>query len=151
MGLTQQREDEVAAANIVGEIAEKVAAMRVVAEILNDGSAISVGVSLFEIFASGSGKALKQHWADAVIPRSVDDGFVSQNRVPVSDLGLSKGKGKSDPDAQKLSCEWRFFHDFEMRERRYKVSSASSVTGDRRAVLQRYEFVIIIYICVGSR
>ena len=48
-GVSQQRQDEIAAADVVREVAEKRAAVRVVPHVLNDGSAIGVGLGPAQI------------------------------------------------------------------------------------------------------
>jgi hypothetical protein len=52
-GLTNEGEDEVAGADIVREVAELLAAVRVITEVLDDGTAIRVAVRLFELLGCG--------------------------------------------------------------------------------------------------
>jgi hypothetical protein len=81
LGVAEQCEDEVATANVVGEIAKEVAAVRVVAEILDDGAAVGVSVCFFEFFRGGFREALKEQRADAVGPGGIDDGLMCQDGV----------------------------------------------------------------------
>ncbi|GAC1674055.1 MAG: hypothetical protein PVS2B2_07850 [Candidatus Acidiferrum sp.] len=43
--VTQQRENEIAAAHVMRQVAEEVAPVGVVAHILNDGAAVGIGLS----------------------------------------------------------------------------------------------------------
>src|SRR6185437_2123841 len=66
--LKYQLANKVSAANAMHQVAEFSAAERVVAEILNDGSPVSIGVGLFDLVVGQSGKSLEQERADLVSP-----------------------------------------------------------------------------------
>src|SRR5258705_3148370 len=53
LGVSQQSDDEVAAADIMCQVAKEYAAVRVVAHILNDGAAVRIAVRLAQ-FIGGS-------------------------------------------------------------------------------------------------
>src|ERR1035438_3656812 len=74
--LAQKIEYEVAAAHIVRKITEKLATQRVIAHILNDGSAIGISVGRFEIIRRGVGEAYEQQRLNIVFPGRVNYCFV---------------------------------------------------------------------------
>ncbi len=59
-GISQQGEDEIAAAKIVGEIAEELIAGGIVTHILDDRTAVGIGVGLNEFVRGSVGKTLQQ-------------------------------------------------------------------------------------------
>jgi len=59
LGIAQKRKDEVPAADVVRQIAEKMISMRVIAEVLDNGAAVGVPVSFLELFVRCIGKALE--------------------------------------------------------------------------------------------
>ena len=63
------------------QIAELRAAEGIVAEVLDDGAAIGVGMRLGELFLRESGIALQQEGAESVGPEQVNDLFVGQNGI----------------------------------------------------------------------
>src|SRR4029079_18041330 len=77
----EQGEDEVAAAYIMHQVAEKLAAERVIPHVLQDAPGVGVGMRLYQIFGSGCGEAVQQDWLNVRVPSAVDDGFVGQDRV----------------------------------------------------------------------
>ena len=58
--VTQECQDEIAAADVMREVTEKGAAVRVVAHILNNGAAVGIGLSPAQIFFGGLGKLFQQ-------------------------------------------------------------------------------------------
>src|SRR5260370_3344472 len=80
-GLANHGRDEVAAADIVRQIAVECAPKRVVAQILNNASPISVSVGLAQLIARTSWKSLQEQWLDAAVPGGIDDGLVGQHRI----------------------------------------------------------------------
>ena len=80
-GFVEERADEVAAADVVEEVREVGFAERIVAEVLNEASAVGIGVRFAE-FSGGEGReALKQEGLDGVGPGEVDDLLVGEDRV----------------------------------------------------------------------
>ena len=76
LGVPQQRLDEIAAADVMRKIAEKGAAIRVIPHILNDRTAISVGLCPAQIFFCGLREFLQEERLDVRLPRCIDDGFM---------------------------------------------------------------------------
>ncbi len=72
---------EIAAPDVVREIAEQVAAKRIVAHILNDGAAVRIAMSLAEIVLRGAREMLQQQRLDRGVPGSVDNRLMAQDRV----------------------------------------------------------------------
>jgi hypothetical protein len=79
--LGDERENEIAAPNIVREITKESATERIIAHVLNACSSISVGIRLLQFFASRAGETLQQCRPDSIIPRYIDDRFMSQDSV----------------------------------------------------------------------
>ena len=73
--------NEVSAANVVRQVAELLAAERVVAEVLDDGAAISIGMRLLDLVFRQSRKSLEQQRPDLTLPEQVYNLFVRQNGV----------------------------------------------------------------------
>src|SRR6266853_1488292 len=80
-GVPQQRKDEIAAADVMREVAEEGAAIWVVAHILNDRAAVSVGLRPAEILFGRLREFLPEERLDMRLPSSIDDGFVRENSV----------------------------------------------------------------------
>jgi hypothetical protein len=80
-GLFDERDDEIAASDIVRQIAEELAPKRVIAHVLDDSAAINIGVGLQKFFRSRVGKACQEKRHNVVPPCRVDDSFVRQNAV----------------------------------------------------------------------
>jgi hypothetical protein len=99
-GVSEQRFDEVGASNVVNQVAEEMAAVRVITEILNDCSAVGIAVGLPKLIMRCPGKALKQEWTDSGLPGRVNDRFVSQHRV-------RPGTGRTDSGHDQKSANAR--------------------------------------------
>ena len=81
LAFEQQLANEVAAANVVHEVAEFPITERVVTEILNDGASIGVSMRLPDLIVRESRKSLEQKWLDFAAPEQVNDFFVRENGV----------------------------------------------------------------------
>src|SRR5258708_28609318 len=81
LALQQQLANEVAAANVVHQIAEFHAAKGIVAEILDDGAAIDVAVRFFELVFRERWKSFEEKWAKVIGPHQVYDLLVGENGV----------------------------------------------------------------------
>ncbi len=81
LAFEQQLADEVSAADVMHQVAEFPAAERVVAEILDDGAAIGVGVRLSDLVFRQSRISLEQEGLDLVGPEQVHDFLVRQNGI----------------------------------------------------------------------
>ena len=67
----------------MGEVGEEGVAEGIVAEVLDGGAAVSVGVSLVELGVGEVGEAFEEDGANGVLPGDVDDLFVGLDRVGV--------------------------------------------------------------------
>jgi len=85
--IAQQGEDEVSAANVVSQTAEEVISVRVIAEVLNDGAAVSVAVRFFQLLRRGLWKTLQKQRTDIRLPRAVDNGFMREDSVAYGRFG----------------------------------------------------------------
>ena len=75
----QELDDKVSAANVVDKVAEFTITKRIVAEVLDDGTAIGVGVRIFDLVVCETGITGKQERPDFVDPKQIDNLFMSQN------------------------------------------------------------------------
>src|SRR5947207_14632894 len=79
--IAQQSLDEIAAADVMREVAEKRAAVRVVAHVLNDGSTVSVGLRPAQVLLGCLRECFQQQRLDVGLPRRIDDGLMRQQCV----------------------------------------------------------------------
>ena len=79
--VVKQRLHKGAGANIVRQIAEDLIAERVVADVLNDASAVGVGVGLQQVLRRGIRKAGEQQRLDLLVPQQIDDLFMRQDGI----------------------------------------------------------------------
>ena len=73
MGVVQEREDEVAGADVVGKVGEELVAEGVVAEVLNGAAAVGVGVCFLELGFSKCWEVLEKDGTDGLLPGEVDE------------------------------------------------------------------------------
>jgi hypothetical protein len=73
LGVVQEREDEVAGADVVGEVGEELVAEGVVAEVLNGTAAIGIGVRFLKLGFSKCGEVLEKDGTDGLLPGEVDE------------------------------------------------------------------------------
>ena len=83
--VVNHRLHEGAGADIMSEIAEDLVAERVVPDILNDATAVSVRVGLQQVLRRGVGETREQQRLDLLVPHQIDDLFVSQDRIGWAD------------------------------------------------------------------
>ncbi len=76
LGIPDQRLNEISGAHIMRQIAEISVAVRIVAHVLKNRSAIGVGMRLFELLRCCVWKALEQCLLQPGIPQCIDDCFV---------------------------------------------------------------------------
>src|SRR5271165_7456905 len=81
LGISQKRRDEIPTAKIVCKIAEKLITVRVIAHVLNNRPAISIGMSFPQILGGGVREALQEQRTNVGVPHDIDDGLVSQDRI----------------------------------------------------------------------
>jgi hypothetical protein len=79
--IVKQGHYEIAAPYIVDQIAEILAAERVVAEILDDTTAVGVGMGFGELFFGEFRKSLEEKWTKRVLPEKIDDFFMSEDGI----------------------------------------------------------------------
>src|SRR5713226_8306437 len=82
--VSQQSQDEIAAANVMCEVAKKGAAVWVVAHILNDGAAVGVGLCPAQILLGRLREFLQQQRPDVRLPSRIDDGLMGEDCVCVN-------------------------------------------------------------------
>jgi hypothetical protein len=92
-GVAEEGADEVAGADVVEQVGEDRLAEGIVAEVLDDASAIGVGVGLAELGGSEVGVALEQQRLDGVGPGEVDDLFVGEDGVGAGRPGEEEPAG----------------------------------------------------------
>jgi hypothetical protein len=80
-GVTEEAEDEVSGADVVGEIGEEAVAEGVVAEVLDGAAAVGVAVRLLDLGIGESGVLLEEDGADGLLPGEVDELFVGLDGV----------------------------------------------------------------------
>ena len=79
--MEQQLANKVSAADVMDQVAEFSAAERIVAEILDDGAPVRVGMRLPQLVLRKSRESFEQKRLDLIGPEQVYDFLVGQNRV----------------------------------------------------------------------
>src|SRR3954447_12380677 len=96
-----ERDDKVAAADIVREIAIERAAERIVAKVLDNTAAVGVGMRDYQIFGRGRREPFQQEGLDGAVPGGIDNGLVRQDRVrpgvPAGEERQQAESGASQP------------------------------------------------------
>ena len=100
-GIVNEAEDEVAGADVVGEVAEERITEGIVAEVLNGATAVGVGVGLVELGFGHVGEALEEQGADGFLPGQVDELLVGLDGVAATDMG----EGEQDESKQEGFAE----------------------------------------------
>src|SRR3982074_3368437 len=80
-GVLEQRFHKIAAAHVVDEIAKKPVAKGIVAHVLQNTSAVGVGMCFLQVLFRGAREALLQKRLNLVLPLQVDDLLVGQYRI----------------------------------------------------------------------
>jgi hypothetical protein len=94
--VVEEREDEVAGTDVVGEVREEGVAEGVVAEVLNSTATVGVGVGLLKLGFGESGVVLEEDGADGLLPGEVDELLVGLDGI---------GNGRCRGEKQ---CEGRY-------------------------------------------
>ena len=81
LAFEQQLANKVSAADVVHQVAEFSAAERVVAEILDDGASVGVGMRFLDLVFRQSRISLEQEGLDLIGPEQVYDFLVRQNGI----------------------------------------------------------------------
>ena len=85
-GVAEEGSDEVSGADVVQQVGEEGFAQGIVAEVLDDASAVGIGAGLAELGGSEIGVALEQQRLDGVGPSEVDELLVGEDGVGVDGL-----------------------------------------------------------------
>ena len=72
---------KIAAADIMGQLAEKLAAERIIAEILDNRATIGVGMRFNQLVRRGIREAFEKEGLKILIPGRINDRFMSQDGV----------------------------------------------------------------------
>src|ERR1700731_191871 len=104
LALQYQLANEVAAANVVHQIAEFHAAKGVVAEVLDDGASIGVAVRHLELVFGERWKSLEEKRAKLIGPHQVYDLLVGENRVSERATAAHEDEQKERRDANARSA-----------------------------------------------
>src|ERR1039458_3336682 len=81
LGFADQVEDKIADPDIMRQIAEKLAAERIIPQILNNAPSVSESVRFGQLFHGGGRKSFEQQRFDRTVPRRIDNSFVGKNRI----------------------------------------------------------------------
>src|SRR4029077_5976120 len=100
LALQQQFSHEVTAAHVVHQIAKFHAAKRVIAEILDNGTAIGVAVCLLELVFRERRKSLEKERAELIGPKQIDDSLMRENAVPKRAAATHQHEQKDRRDAR---------------------------------------------------
>ena len=103
-GLLNHNYDEVSTTHVVHQVAEILVAERIVAHVLNQRSAIGIGMRLPQIFLGSFGEALFQKRLDLILPEEVDDFFVRENRVSKTEMGRRQKQKQQQRGSQWSRC-----------------------------------------------
>jgi hypothetical protein len=79
--VVQERENEVAGADVVGEVGEELVAEGIVAEVLNGAAAVGVAVSLLELGFGEGRESLEEERANGLFPGEVDEFLMGLDRI----------------------------------------------------------------------
>ena len=77
----KKRENEVAGADVMGEVGEELVAEGIVAEVLDGAAAVSIGVGLLELGLREGGVVLEENGADGLLPGEIDEFLVGLDGV----------------------------------------------------------------------
>src|SRR5580700_11384842 len=110
--IAKQSLHKISASHVVRQVAEKMAAVWVIAHVLDDRAAVGIGLRLTQLLFSGSRKTGEQKRLDMCFPNRIDDGFVGE-------YGIGAGVARPDqhtnekenencaPVITHLACDWR--------------------------------------------
>ena len=83
-GVVDQIFYKITRAHVMQQVRKIVAAVRIVADVLNDAAAVCVGMRLGELFRRGLRKTPKQKRDNVILPREVYNFLMRKNRVGMS-------------------------------------------------------------------
>jgi len=90
LALQEQLADEIAAANVVQQIAEFHAAKGIVAEILDDRASVGVGVCFGELSLRKRRESLEEEWTKITGPEQVYNFLMGKNGVSARTAGTEE-------------------------------------------------------------
>ena len=104
-GVTKEIYDEIAGADVVGQIRERRVAKRIVADILYDTSAVCICASVLELSWGEAGITAKEQRDDRLLPGEINKLLVGEQRVCAyrwakreeHDYKQKKHRAESDP------------------------------------------------------
>src|ERR1019366_7415878 len=73
--------DKVPGADVMRQVAEELAAEWIITEVLDETTAVSVGVGLPQLGGGGCREAFQEQRLDLVLPKYIDQFLVSEQRV----------------------------------------------------------------------
>ena len=82
--VVEHPDNEISGPDVVCEVAEEGLAEGIVAHVLDDASAVSVGVGYDELVFCGTGELGQEQRSDRIIPRQIDEFLVGQDRVGIA-------------------------------------------------------------------
>ena len=69
----EKRSDKIAGSDVMQQVREQRLSERIIAEVLDDATAVRVGARLLKLNRREVGKSLQQEWLDGIRPGEVDD------------------------------------------------------------------------------
>src|ERR1700693_4433192 len=100
--IAKQGLNEIAGPDVVDQVAEQMAAERVVAQILNHRTTVRVGMRFLQLFRRGIREPLQKERLDRDVPCRVDNGFVRQHRKTTADAGRGEKKYENETRSGQL-------------------------------------------------
>ena len=103
-GVAEEVDDEVAGADLVGEVGKELVAEGVVADVLDDAAAVGVGTGVLDLLGREVRVAALEKGNDGAIPGEIDELLVGEERVGVGggragEEAKSKGDRKGETQA----------------------------------------------------
>ena len=95
--IAQECLNEVAAANVMREVAKEGLSVRIVAHVLNDRASIGIGLRTAQIFLGSLWKFLEKQGLYVRLPGGIDDSFVGKDCV------RANGRGRRQPNAEQAN------------------------------------------------
>ena len=101
LGIAKEMNDEVAGADVMGQVGDEGVAERIVANVLNDAARIGVGACLFQLFCGDAGIPAAQQRHDRTLPGQVDQLFVGKERISPGRLTRAEAHTIQETEARK--------------------------------------------------
>ena len=91
-GVAEEIDDEIAGADVVGEIGEGRVAEGIVADVLNDTAAVGVSASVLKLGWGEGGITAEEKWNDGLLPGEIDELLVREEGVCAGRFAHGKDK-----------------------------------------------------------